>query len=341
MKIVEYEDEYAERWDRFVLQQPNGTFFHLTGWKRAVEKVFGHQARYLLVLQDERLAAALPLFLVNSKIFGRFLVSNPYAVYGGICTDNEPARRLLIQRAEQMAADLRVDYVEFRNRQPDHSEWPRSDLYTTFIEPLPEAPEDCLQNLPRKARASARQSMEYGLRADISLDQLGRHYELNAIQMRRLGSPVLPRAWFRALAEEFQDRSTILTVTLDGKPIASVLVFLFRDSVLPYYSGSLAEYNQYHPNNFMYLKLMEYGVRQGYRYFDFGRSRKDTGPYRFKKHQGFNPEPLYYQYYLHRAKEIPSINPSNPKFDLPKSIWQKLPLPITKWLGPKLVRGIP
>ena len=57
--------------------------------------------------------------------------------------------------------------------------------------------------------------------------------------------------------------------------------------------------------------------------------------------QGFNPQPLYYQYYLHRIKEIPNINPSNPKFDLPKSIWQRLPLPITKWLGPKLVRGIP
>ncbi len=341
MKIVEYEDEYAERWDRFVLQQPNGTFFHLTGWKRAVEKIFGHQAHYLLVLQDEHLAAVLPLFLVSSKIFGRFLVSNPYAVYGGICTSSDPARRLLIQRAEQMAADLRVDYVEFRNLQSDDSEWPHSDLYATFIEPLPETPEECLQNLPRKARAAARQSMEFGLRADISLDQLDRHYQLNAIQMRRLGSPVLPQSWFRALAEAFQDRSTILTVTLDGRPIASVFVFLFRDSVLPYYSGSLAEYNHYHPNNFMYLQLMEYGVRQGYRFFDFGRSRKDTGPYRFKRHQGFNPQPLYYQYYLHRIKEIPNINPSNPKFDLPKSIWQRLPLPITKWLGPKLVRGIP
>ena len=341
MEIVDYADEYAQRWDRFVLGQPTGTFFHLTGWKRAVQKSFGHQARYLLALREGEVAAVLPLFLVRSRLFGRFLVSNPFAVYGGICTDDEQARLLLIRQAERMAADLRVDYAEFRNRSPDPSPWPSSDLYSTFIEALPEDPQDCLENLPRKARAAARQSIGFGLQADISLDQLDRHYQLNAIQMRRLGSPMFPRAWFRELAREFNDQATILTVTHEGQPIASVLVFFFRDTVLPYYSGSLAEYNRFHPNNFMYLKLMEYGVRQGYRWFDFGRSRKDTGPYRFKKHQGFSPQPLHYQFYLYKAEEIPSINPSNPKFDLPKRIWQKLPLPITKWLGPKLVRGIP
>jgi len=341
MNIVEYDDRYAERWDRFVLEQPNGTFFHLTGWKRAVERTFGHQAHYLLALQGEQVAAVLPLFLVRSRLFGRFLVSNPFAVYGGICTDDEEARRLLIRRTEQLAADLKVDYAEFRNRSLDPSPWPHSDLYVTFIEDLPQDPEDCLRNLPRKARAAARQSIEFDLQAEFSLDQLDRHYQLNAVQMRRLGSPGLPRAWFRALAEEFSDRSTILTVTHQQQPIASVLVFLFRDTVMPYYSGSLAEYNHVHPNNFMYLKLMEYGVGQGYRRFDFGRSRIDTGPYRFKKHQGFTPQPLMYQFYLHRAEEIPSVNPSNPKFDIPKLIWRKLPLPVTKWLGPKLVRGIP
>jgi FemAB-related protein (PEP-CTERM system-associated) len=341
MDIVDYGDEYAERWDRFVTEQPTGSFFHLIGWKRAVERAFGHQAKYLLALRDGRMAAVLPLFLVRSRFFGRFLVSNPFAVYGGICSEDEEARRLLIQRAEQMAADLQVDYVEFRNRRPDPSSWAQSDLYVTFIDDLPEDPQDCLRNLPRKARAAARQSIGFGLQAEISLDQLDRHYQLNAVQMRRLGSPGLPKAWFRALAEEFNDRATIVTVTLQDRPIASVLVFFFGDTVLPYYSGSLAEYNRYHPSNFMYLKLMEYGVGQGYGRFDFGRSRKDTGPYRFKRHQGFTPQPLPYQFYLHRAEEIPSVNPSNPKFDLPKLIWQKLPLPITKWLGPKLVRGIP
>jgi len=341
MNIVDFTDQYTEGWDRFVGEQPSGTFFHLTGWKRAVEKTFGHQAQYLLALQDGQVAAVLPLFLVRSRLFGRFLVSNPFAVYGGICTGDDQARRLLIQRAEQMAADLKVDYVEFRNQQPDPSSWPQSDLYVTFIEALPEDPQDCLRNLPRKARAAARQSIEFGLRAEISLDQLDRHYQLNAVQMRRLGSPGLPRAWFRALAEEFHDCSTIVTVTHQDRPIASVLVFFFGDMVMPYYSGSLAEYNRYHPSNFMYLRLMEYGVRQGYRRFDFGRSRKDTGPFRFKKHQGFTPQPLPYQYYLNNTEEIPNINPSNPKFDLPKCIWRRLPLPITKWLGPKLVRGIP
>jgi len=175
----------------------------------------------------------------------------------------------------------------------------------------------------------------------VTVDRLKEHYQLHAIQMRRLGSPVLPYSWFQYLAREFKDQSTILSVRYRGELVASVFVFLFQDVVLPYYSGSLQEYSRYHINNFMYLKLMEFGVENGYKVFDFGRSRKGTGPYSFKKNQGFVSQPLFYQYYLNRATQIPNVTPSNPKFDFPKRMWQKMPLPLTKWLGPKLIRTIP
>ena len=56
---------------------------------------------------------------------------------------------------------------------------------------------------------------------------------------------------------------------------------------------------------------------------------------------GFAPTPLTYQYVLRGDAEIPSVNPSNPKFDLVKSTWSKLPVPVVKWLGPQLMKGLP
>ena len=341
MQVVQYQEADRSAWDQFVWQHDKATFFHLAGWKRAVERIFHHRSVYLLAWEDGAIQGILPLFLIKSRLFGTFLVSTPFAVYGGVCAITEEARTLLLERARQMAVELRADYLELRNREPDPSQWPQSDLYVTFVKPLPTDPAQCLQQLPRKARAAARQGIQSGLTADLSQDRLEDHYQLNALQMRRLGSPVLPFSWFQALAEEFRENFILLTVRHQGQPVSSVFVFFFRDMVLPYYSGTREEYQQYHPNNFMYLKLMEYGVEQGYRFFDFGRSRKDTGPYHFKKNQGFDPQPLCYQYYLNRAQEIPNVNPSNPKFDLPKRIWQKMPLGVTKWLGPKLVRNIP
>jgi FemAB-related protein (PEP-CTERM system-associated) len=341
MEIIEFRDEHTSSWDRFVYQQEKATFFHLTGWKRVVEGVFRHRSRYLLAQERGEITGILPLFLIKSRLFGKFLVSVPFAVYGGICALHDDARAGLLERAKEIAQEQEVDYLELRNLRPDPSTLSLNDLYVTFMKPLPSDPAQCLRELPRKARAAARQSVEYGLKCEVSLGRLKEHHHLNAIQMRRLGSPALPFSWFQSLAQEFKDQSTILSVKYRGKLVASVFVFLFRDAVLPYYSGSLQEYNRYHTSNFMYLKLMEFGVENGYKIFDFGRSRKGTGPYSFKKNQGFDSRPLFYQYYLNRVTQIPNVTPSNPKFDYPKRIWQKMPLPVTKWLGPKLVRAIP
>jgi FemAB-related protein (PEP-CTERM system-associated) len=341
MKVIGYTEEQEAAWNQFVHSHQEATFFHCTGWKRAVEKVFHHRSFYLLAQEKGEIEGILPLFLIKSRLFGTFMVSTPFAVYGGVCARSDEARKLLVERAKELAQEQNVTYLELRNRRPNPPHWPMNDLYVTFIKSLPQEPQDCLQNLPRKARAAARQAIGYGLDVQVGPEGLQDHYQLHAIQMRRLGSPVLPLAWFRRLVEEFEDRMTIFSVSHQGHIAASVLVFFFRDTVLPYYSGSLQEYNPYHVNNFMYLKLMEYGVEKGYRFFDFGRSRKGTGPYRFKKNQGFSAQSLSYQYYLHRSETMPNINPSNPKFDVPKRIWQKLPLGLTKWLGPKLVRSIP
>jgi FemAB-related protein (PEP-CTERM system-associated) len=341
MEIVPFQDEHADDWDRYVYEHDKSTFFHLSGWKRAVESIFHHQPFYILAREGGDIRGILPLTLIRSRLFGKFLISTPYAVYGGICAQDDEVRARLLERAMEIAREQAVDYLELRNLTSDPADLPRSDLYFTFIKPLPSDPAACLPALPRKARAAVRQGIKHGLQSEVTIDRLEQLYDLNSIQMRRLGSPGFPLAWFRCLAREFGEQTTILSVLYGEKVVASVFVFLFRDTVLPYYSGSLPEYNRYQINNFMYLKLMEFGAERGYKVFDFGRSRKDTGPFSFKKNQGFTPQPLCYQYYLHRRDEIPSINPSNPRFDLPKRIWQSMPLSITKWLGPKLIRGIP
>jgi len=40
-------------------------------------------------------------------------------------------------------------------------------------------------------------------------------------------------------------------------------------------------------------------------------------------------------------KEVPNYSPQNPKFQLAIKIWQKLPLSVTRLLGPRIVRLFP
>jgi hypothetical protein len=51
--------------------------------------------------------------------------------------------------------------------------------------------------------------------------------------------------------------------------------------------------------------------------------------------------PLPYQYYLNKLDDIPNISPTNPKFQKRVEMWKKLPLWVTKIIGPHIVKYIP
>src|SRR5690606_12399575 len=72
------------RWDSFVREHQDGSFFHLSGWRRVVEEVFGHEPHYLVCEEGRAWSGILPLFWVRSPFIGRQLISVPYGVYGGV-----------------------------------------------------------------------------------------------------------------------------------------------------------------------------------------------------------------------------------------------------------------
>jgi hypothetical protein len=85
---------------------------------------------------------------------------------------------------------------------------------------------------------------------------------------------------------------------------------------------------------------MERARQRGLRMFDYGRSKRDTGSFDFKVHWGFEPEALHYEYYLVRARKVPELNPLNPKYRRIIELWRRLPLRLTKIIGPLVARNL-
>jgi serine/alanine adding enzyme len=82
-------------------------------------------------------------------------------------------------------------------------------------------------------------------------------------------------------------------------------------------------------------------VQSGFKYFNFGRSTKGTGTYRFKQQWGAKPKQLYWHYGLVKRGELPHLSPANPRYSLLIKLWKQLPVNLTKWLGPGIVKNIP
>jgi FemAB-related protein (PEP-CTERM system-associated) len=330
------------RWDAFVDTCPEATFFHRAGWQTIMEQGFQHDSHFLYAEQDGRIAGVLPLAHLRSRLFGSSLVSLPFCVYGGIAGGGAAVRQALDSAALTLARRLGVGHLEYRWREaPEDMEtsWLHNPLYATFRRPLSPDAEQNLLAIPRKQRAVVRKAMAGGLHSAIDYD-LRHFYPIYAASVHRLGTPVFARRHFALLRAVFGNACDILTVYHGQQPQASVLLFYFRDEVLPYYGGGSVLARSTGANDFMYWETMRRACARGYRLFDFGRSKLGTGAYDFKKNWGFTPRPLPYAYRLVRAKTLPEVNPLNPKYALFIRAWRRLPLPLANLLGPHIVRQL-
>ena len=93
-------------------------------------------------------------------------------------------------------------------------------------------------------------------------------------------------------------------------------------------------------NDFKYWELMRRACERGVRVFDYGRSKRDTGSFDFKKNWGFTAEPLHYEYRLLKRYAIPQNNPLNPKYRAFIALWRRLPRPVVNAIGPAIVRNL-
>jgi FemAB-related protein (PEP-CTERM system-associated) len=341
IEIDHLEPGEEDQWDRFVTACPSGTFFHLHGWQRVVEDVIGHRCFFLVARRDNRITGAFPLGWVRSRIFGDCLTSVPLAVYGGICADDQESYFSLLQAGSEMAERLGVQYLELRNRtEPFPTSLPGRDLYVGFTQDLSAGPEKLMKGLPRDTRYAIRKSENAGLKwvEDLRMDEF---YELYARNVHRLGTPVFPKRLFESFKRAFPKQCRLFAVRKGSKAIAGVFCFYFRKEVIPYYSGSLLEHYRECPNNFMYWNLMDQSWREGYRSFDFGRSKRGTGSCKFKSSWNMRVTELPYRYKLFRAKEVPPMSPIDPKFRTAVALWKRLPFPLTKVLGPILIKRVP
>lgn len=327
-------------WEAFVEAHPQATFFHRFAWSRVLKRSFGHTPHFFVAEKDGQTVGLLPLVEVRSRLFGHKLASLPFCVYGGVLATSEEADRSLREAAVSLGQRLKVDAVELRNFQPSNSDWAVKDLYYTFRKELHADNDLNLKGIPNRQRAMVRKGIAEGLDG-VETEGTDRIYRVYSESLRNLGTPVFSRRYLDVLREEFAGDCRVLMIQQQGEDVAGVLSFYFRNEVLPYYGGSVSRARSIRGcNHFMYWELMRRSADEGLEIFDFGRSKKETGPFEFKKNMGFAPEPLPYEYYLVESDAIPDVNPTNPKYRLMIDMWKRLPLPLANVLGPPLARNL-
>jgi FemAB-related protein (PEP-CTERM system-associated) len=341
MVIEELSDMYKSAWDEFVHFLPQATFFHLTGWKNLVEKVWRYKPVYLMARTGNEIRGILPLFLVRNLFFGKRLISVPFAVSGGVCTLSKDVEEALVRRAAQLTEEWNLDYLELRQIQEVSGNLETDTRYVTFHLELNQGPDLIWKNLRKSLRRCIKKAMNNDLQVDFESRDIKTFYRFYSEDQRNFGTPVQGFRWIKLLFNDFPENHAIARVRHGSRTVAMFLVRRFKETVSEVLGNDLPEFRHMYPNHILEWRLLEDACKRGYTRYDFGRSLRESGPYFFKMGWGADPVQMHYQYYMNKRKKMPDHSQVNPSRKRLASVWKRFPVPLANALGPVIRKRFP
>jgi FemAB-related protein (PEP-CTERM system-associated) len=340
VELCRFDRGQEEAWDDYV-QRAAARHAHLSAWRRAIERSYGHRVFYLWALADGKVKGILPLILLRSRLLGKSLVSLPFLDDGGICADDHATTVALYTRALRLSEEQGADLLDLRHREASGLGLPLQQSKVTFILELARDPDGAWGRLDPKVRNQVRKALKSGLTVSWhGPEGLDSFYDVFAENMRDLGSPVHSRKFFAAILEEFPDSARLILVTDGNRTAGGGFCLSFKDTVMIPWASSRREYLPKCPNNLLYWEVIRWGCHEGFRSLDFGRSSRGSGTHHFKKQWGAVEQPLCWEGWRRNGRRGALVESSDAGYAAAGRVWKHLPVAITRLCGPILRRRI-
>jgi len=341
LSIRKLTHDLEPEWNEYALKN-RASIYHDTRWIQLIKKVFGHDSHHILALADGAVVGMLPLVQLKSRLFGNYLVSMPYFNYGGVVADDDSVMRALLQSASEISRDRRCSHIEMRfDHKLDTDLRVRLEKVTMLLD-LPDDPDKLWQAIGSKRRSQVKRPIREGVEFITGGEELlDEFYTVFSNNMRDLGTPVYSKRFFKEILRAFNSESFIAIVRLNGEPVGAGFLLGHQGKLEIPWASTLRKYNRFGINMYMYWNILRVAIEKKYQVFDFGRSSKDAGTLKFKKQWGAEQKQLYWYYDIKEGGPLPGLNPSNKKYQAAISAWKKMPVNLTRIIGPHIVKNLP
>lgn len=328
-------------WDAYAATHPEATVFHRAGWQRVIERSTGHAGHYLLARDQGRVVGLYPFFIVATRLFGAVGVSLPFVSYGGIVADSAEVEQALGDAAAGLAQAAGCDSIELRQLHPLRTAWPTSDRKVVTEISTEGGPEAIFARLHQNVRNKIRKAEKNGVSVQAGAEYLPDFYAIYSRNLRDLGTPVLTRRFFEEALATFPDQVRIYRAVRQGRTLAAKMVIQGQGICHFVWSASIREALSHAPVHAMNWRAIEEACQAGCKSIDLGRSTADSSHQDFKKYWGGTTRTLPWAYQLLGRQRLPDLNKENHAFALAIAIWKRLPLGLSRILGPPIARGLP
>ena len=329
-------------WDRFLESQPTATFYQQFGWHDVIARSFSHGTHMLMARDAGMVVGVLPLVLVSSRLFERILCSVPFMNYGGPCAVTDSVAEQLVDAAIAKSREIDADYLELRCSQPLTQDLPVSLRKVSMTIPLGPDPEVIWNAFTSKHRKNVRRAYKNELTVrGGGLELLDEFYWVLERSWRDLGTPLYKPDYFRVILETFPEATKIYLCDKSTSPIAAALVGFHNGTAEGMWQGGLPSARALQANYVLYWEMIKDISLRGCRAFHLGRSTTESGSEHFKSRWNAESRQLHWYFYRPHGGPMPALNVDNPRYRLAITVWRRLPLWVTRVLGPPLARCIP
>ena len=320
-------------------------FVGLDPWMAFVRKVYKFPVYRIISETRDQPNGWLALVHVQHSIFGNYLTTAPFGSYGGFAYTSTTVRDILLEKAQTLANDLGVEYVNVRFEagvEIPPAGWVQHPIYSAYYVELASEPEQLLSKFGSDHRNHIRKSLKKSFSIRFGhLDLLEDVYEALAQSMHELGSPYHAKNYLRCMAESLGDKLEFAVVYGTRNELAGVGVFISQNKMVTnLHANILRRFRSDYAGEFLYWSVIERYSQKGFKIFDLGRSLNSSGNETFKMKWRPHKVPLAYWYYLPKGGPIPELNQKSPRFRFAIWTWKRLPGFVVRMLGPSLIRGI-
>lgn len=326
------------RWHDALAALAPATLAHAPEWHVAIQQAYGHQPLYVGANDEEGRSGLLPAFIMRRPLFGAVVASMPFLDTGGPCAATPAIAQALVDRLIADARELGAVAVELRGMQRVDVAVPAMEHKVTLSLRLPSDADRLWRQIDRGVRNQIRKAQRAGLAIEFGgAELLADFYPVFAARMRDLGSPVHGRRFFDAIFAAFGSRARLAIVRKGEQAIGGLVAVACRDTLAVPWASCLHEFFALCPNMLLYWETLRRASADGFAKFDFGRSTRDSGTYRFKRQWGAVEEPLYW-YSIPTAGRRHAAADDTSKTAALAGSWRRLPLTLTRRLGPHIRR---
>lgn len=340
-------------WRDYINIHQQTNIYHTVEWRNVFLKSFQGKDFYLFAQDhDSRITGFLPLILVDS-LSGKALISLPYRDRGGAVFSDFASLQELLKRAKRLCQEKNAGFVELKYCiEPSKEELSafssegflcRKTMEVVTLN-LEESRGGLLKGVKLeslKRNIKKRMENEFSISMESDADSLRSFYKLFIVTRKKLGVPVYDFSLFRNIFDELSKKGYVklFLVKLNDVNIAGGVFLLFKGVIIYGYSASDKKYLYLRPNDFLLYKVIDWGIRNGFKTLDFGADSPFLRSLiSFKMKWGGEKKDAFSFYYLNSSKKIPEFDYCHTKYNFVRNIIRVMPDFIYKRFSKLLIK---